>query len=269
MDKHPFSQTVVGYLALGIIACFVGGVGVKWVTDSRSNPPASVSIAATATLRDQAVSPPESGSSMLLTPSSEVRPEPLSHTSQRTPKQVTGAEDHKRDTHETTNRVAQTDQRRLASYLAATHLPSKVEFLVCAETAAKAPMGVFTAALTEHLKTHGKAASGFVFSPEFVTSGAFDSYFVGRGGIDLQAMPVSSMGKKLFLARVSNSVKPGTVAGGLFTASVVVTFSVLSSDDGSAVDGFELRAVGPGTSETDAVAQALGQILELLGQHGY
>jgi hypothetical protein len=130
-------------------------------------------------------------------------------------------------------------------------------------------MGSFTTALTKHLNARGKAASGFVFSPEFVTSGAFDSYFVGRGGPDLQAMPVSSMGEKLFLARVSNSVKPGTAAGGLFTASVVVSFSVLSSNDGNAVDGFELRAVGPGTSETDAVSQALERIVELLGQHGY
>jgi hypothetical protein len=279
MDKPPFSQTVVGALALGVVTWVVGGVALKWVTQSRSAPPATTTIAATATLQDQTVSSPlESRSSMPLTSASNAMPESATLAPQlpsRTPEKVTGAEVEKRKTQEKTNRAAQTqaaswtDQRRRSSYLAATHLPSKVEFLVCAETAARAPMGSFTTALTEHLNARGKAASGFVFSPEFVTSGAFDSYFVGRGGPDLQAMPVSSIGEKLFLARVNNSVKPGTAAGGLFTASVVVSFSVLSSNDGNAVDGFELKAVGPGTSETDAVSQALERILELLGQHGY
>jgi hypothetical protein len=193
----------------------------------------------------------------------------------RTREQVANAQDEKGKTREETDLFARThatsraDQQRRASYLSATHLPSKVEFLVCAETKTRSPMGTFTTALTEHLNARGKAASGFVFSPEFVTSGAFDLFFVGRGGTDLQDMPVSSMGNKLFLVRVNNSVKPGTTVGGLFTASVVVTFSVLSSNDGSAVDGFELRTVGAGTSDTDAVSQALERILDLLSGRGY
>ncbi|HYM61470.1 MAG TPA: hypothetical protein VEZ11_11335 [Thermoanaerobaculia bacterium] len=160
-------------------------------------------------------------------------------------------------------------QQRRRSYLYATHLPNKVELLVCAETAAREPMGTFTTALVRHLKARGKTASGIVFSPEFVTAGGFDLFFAGRGGADLQDMPMSRMGSRLFLARVSNSVKRGTSAAGLFTASVVVTFSILSSDDGSVVDGFELKAAGAGTSETDSVSQGLERILEMLGQHGY
>jgi hypothetical protein len=81
---------------------------------------------------------------------------------------------------------------------------------------------------------------------------------------------VSTMGDKLFLARVNvKSVKPGTSAAGLFTASVVVTFSILASSDGRVVDGFELNDVGAGTSEADAVSTALDRILELLGRRGY
>ena len=91
-----------------------------------------------------------------------------------------------------------------------------------------------------------------------------------RGGADLQDMPVVTMGDRLFLARVNvNSVKPGTSAAGLFSASVIVTFSVLASNDGRIVDGFELNAVGAGTSEADATSTALDRILELLGQRGY
>ena len=79
-----------------------------------------------------------------------------------------------------------------------------------------------------------------------------------------------TMGDRLFLARVNvNSVKPGTSAAGLFSASVIVTFSVLASNDGRIVDGFELNAVGAGTSEADATSTALDRILELLGQRGY
>jgi hypothetical protein len=165
--------------------------------------------------------------------------------------------------------MTSTNYERRLRYLMTTRLPNRVEYLVCAETAAKAPMIAFTTALAEHLKNHGKEASGFVFSPEFVTSGAFDLYFLGRGSFDPQVTPLFTMGEKLLLARVSTSAKRGTVAEGLFTASATVTFSVLSSVDGSAVDGFELQAVGPGTSESDAVANALDRIMDQLGRRGY
>jgi len=278
MDKQPFSQRVVGVLALGVIASVLGGFALKWFDESRSNQPTLISTGATATFHDQTTSPlPESqspaavaASSAPVTASSNTRPHPDSLSRQRSASaNETLTKSERTDPPDPTQAASRSDLQRRAGYLAATHLPNRVEFLVCAETAGKAPMGAFTTALAEHLNKRGRDASGFVFSPEFITSGAFDLYFVGRGGTDLQAMPVSSMGRKLFLARVSNSVKPGTVAGGLFTASIVATFSVLSSDDGSAVDGFELRAVGPGTSETDAVSQALQRILEELGRRGY
>lgn len=270
MEKQPFSQRVVGALALGVIASVLGGAALKWLDDSRSSPPVSIS-AGTATITNQTASaPPEGPLSIPAPSSSNAMPKSASHSLRRS-----AAADAMSMPSEKADRLApaqtapQADQQRRAGYLAATHLPKRVEFLVCAETAAKAPMGAFTTALTEHLSKHGEDASGFVFSPDFVTSGAFDSYFVGRGGSDLQSMPVSSMGRKLFLARVGYSVKPGTVAAGFFTASVIVTFSVLSSEDGSAVDGFELRAVGPGTSETDAISLALQRILDQLEQRGY
>jgi hypothetical protein len=131
-------------------------------------------------------------------------------------------------------------------------------------------MGTFASAMVRHLKGRGKSASSSVFSPAFVTSGAFDSFFGGRGGADLQDMPVSAMGNKLLLARVNvNSVKSGTSVAGLYSASIVVAFSILSANDGSVVDTFELNAVGPGTSESDATAAALDRILEQVSQHGF
>jgi hypothetical protein len=161
-------------------------------------------------------------------------------------------------------------RERRAGYMLARTLPSKVDFLVCAATTSRVPLGTFAAGMVRHLKGRGKSASSSVFSPTFVTSGAFDTFFVGRGGADLNEMPVSSMGNKVVLARVSvNSVKAGTTAAGLYSASIGVAFSVLSANDGSVVETFELSAVGPGTSEADATAAALDRILEQLSQHGF
>ena len=81
---------------------------------------------------------------------------------------------------------------------------------------------------------------------------------------------MSNMGNRLLLARLNvNSVKPGTSATGLYSASIVVAFRVLSANDGSVVEAFELNAVGPGTSEADATAAALDRILEQLSLHGF
>lgn len=275
MDKPPFSQTVVGVVVLGALTWIVGGLALKWVTDSRIVTPSRTSIGAPAQAPGRLFD--DQTQTAAISPS-EMRPASTGDTSTlpvRASGHLSDANYEKRkingerDQPAATQARSQPDHQRRAAYDTATHLPSKVEFLVCAATAARAPMGAFTTALTEHLNARGKAASGFVFSPEFVTAGAFDLFFVGRGGRDLQDMPVSSMGRNIFLARVSNSVKPGTSAAGLFTASVVVAFSVLSSNDGSVVDGFELTAAGAGTSETDAVSRALDRILDLLGHHGY
>ena len=161
------------------------------------------------------------------------------------------------------------DKDRRAGYMLARSLPGKVDFVVCAATAARVPMGTFASAMVRHLKGRGKIASSSVFSPAFVTSGAFDSFFGGRGGSDLQDMPVSSMASRLLLARVNvTSVKAGTSATGLYSASIVVAFSILSASDGAVLEAFELGAVGPGTSETDATTTALDRILEQLSQHG-
>lgn len=278
MDKPPFSQTAVGFVLLGVLTLVVGGLTLKWITDSPMDAPSRVSSGAPAAPNQATGALPRE---QTLTPAispSEIRPTSTGDVStlpDGAPGHRRDANHERREINEESDQPAATrarsnaDHQRRAGYVTAMHLPSKVEFLVCAATAARAPMGMFTTALTEHLNARGKAASGFVFSPEFVTSGAFDLFFVGRGGRDLEDMPVSTMGRNLFLARVSNSVRPGTSASGLFTASVVVGVSVLSSNDGSVVDGFELTATGAGTSETNAVSRALDRILDLLGQHGY
>jgi hypothetical protein len=131
-------------------------------------------------------------------------------------------------------------------------------------------MDSLAAAIVKKLKGKGKTASSFVFSSSFITSGAFDSLFDGRGGSDLQDMKVSAMGNNILLARVTtNFVRPGTSAVGLISASIVGSFRVISAHDGSVVDGFEIEAVGAGTSNDDAKSAALDHILEQLSQHGY
>jgi hypothetical protein len=176
----------------------------------------------------------------------------------------------KRQTEEQRMARIQADNERRASYLLVKSLPSRVEFVVSAETAAKMPMDSLAAAIAKKLKGKGKTASSFVFSSSFITSGAFDSFFDGRGGSDLQDMQVSAMGNNILLARITtNFVRPGASAVGLINASIVGSFRVISAHDGSVIDGFEIEAVGAGTSNDDAKSAALGHILEKLSQHGY
>lgn len=160
--------------------------------------------------------------------------------------------------------------QRRAGYLYARNLPRSVDFIVCAATATRQTMDTFADALVKYLRGKGKTASSIVFSPAFVTDGAFDAFFGGRGGADLRNMQVSTMGSRLILARISiKSVKQGTTVAGLVSASVGVAFSVLSANDGSVVDGFSVNAVGAGTSEAGAISAALDRVLDQLSQHGY
>jgi hypothetical protein len=176
----------------------------------------------------------------------------------------------KRQTEEQRMARIQADNERRASYLLVKSLPSRVEFVVSAETAAKLPMDSLAAAIAKKLKGKGKTASSFVFSSSFITSGEFDSFFDGRGGSDLQNMQVSAMGNNILLARITtNFVRRGATAVGLISASIVGSFRVISAHDGSVVDGFEIEAVGAGTSDDDAKSAALDHILEKLSQHGY
>jgi hypothetical protein len=101
-----------------------------------------------------------------------------------------------------------------------------------------------------------------VFSSSFVTSGTFDSFFDGRGSEDLRDMQLAVVGDKILLARVTtNFVKPSTSAVGLISASILGSFRVISAQDGSVIDGFEIEVVGAGTSEDDAKSAALDLIL--------
>jgi hypothetical protein len=164
----------------------------------------------------------------------------------------------------------QADKERRAGYLLIRSLASKVEFIVSVEAAARTPMDSFAAAIVKNLRGKGRTGSSIIFSPSFISSGEFDSFFDGRGGSDLQDMQVSAIGNNILLARVTtNFVNPGTSAVGLINASIVGSFRVISAHDGSVVDGFEIEAVGAGTSDDDARSAALNHILEQLSQRGY
>jgi hypothetical protein len=166
--------------------------------------------------------------------------------------------------------AARSEEERRASYLSATNLPGRVDFIVCTSGPSKERADALATALVKYLRTRGKTASSVVFSAAFVSGGAFDSFFEGRGGADLLSLPVSTMGKRLFFARIDDFfVKPGTSAEGLVNASGGVTFRILSSSDGSVVDGFYLSAIGAGTSSAGAITGALDNILNQLSQHGY
>lgn len=157
------------------------------------------------------------------------------------------------------------DRERRAGYLATTELPSKVTLIVCAATGTGQPMDGFSEAIASHFEEQGSTATSIVFSPGFVTGGGFDAFFSGLGRTDVQNMPLSRMGERILLARVSvSAVTESLTTAGLVSASVVAGFKILSSSDGSLVDAFQLEAVGPGTSEADATSAALNRILDQL-----
>lgn len=132
-------------------------------------------------------------------------------------------------------------------------------------------MNAFAAEVARSLRTHGKTASASVFSPAFVTTGGFNSFFNGSGGPEIRASPLSTMGNRLLLARVDVSLEAtqGTTVEGLVTARVSATFAVISTKDGSVVDSFELNSVVAGVSKDAATSSALDRILENLGDRGY
>ena len=163
------------------------------------------------------------------------------------------------------------ENARRSSYLNVSSLPSKVEFVVYAASSRGAPMNAFAAEVARSLRTHGKTASASVFSPAFVTTGGFNSFFNGSGGPEIRASPLSTMGNRLLLARVDVSLEAtqGTTVEGLVTARVSATFAVISTKDGSVVDSFELNSVVAGVSKDAATSSALDRILENLGDRGY
>jgi hypothetical protein len=175
-----------------------------------------------------------------------------------------------KQTEERNTAESRAEKERLASYLLTRSLPSGVEFVVSAEMAPKAPMDSLAMAIVSRLRGRGKTASSVVFSSSFITSGAFDSFFDGGGRDDLRKMQFSAIGDQILLARITlNSVRPGKSTVGLISASIVGTFRIISANDGSVIDEFEIEAVGAGTSDDDAKSAAIDRILEQLAKHGY
>lgn len=160
---------------------------------------------------------------------------------------------------------------RRASYLNVSSLPSKVDFVVSAASSGGVPMSTFASELARSLRNRNKSASSSVFSREFVTSGAFDSFFDGGGATIMRAMPLSSMGNRLLLARVDVGLEAtqGTSVEGLVTARVKAAFAILSTRDGSVTEAFELSSVVAGISKDAATSSALDRILEGLAERGY
>jgi len=155
------------------------------------------------------------------------------------------------------------EQTRRANYLLITNLPAKLDFIVCAATATKEPLAVFAAALTKQVQFSGKTASSSVFAPAFITDGGFELFHAGKGCADIQALPLSKMGGKLLLARCDDvSSKASATVPGLVSSTVRISISVLDTSDGRIVEGLQLSAVGPGTSEADAKTAAFDRILE-------
>jgi hypothetical protein len=131
-------------------------------------------------------------------------------------------------------------------------------------------METFAAALADRLKGNGRSATSTLFSKTFVSAGAFDAFFGGQGGPDLEQMSVAKFADKVLFARIDNlSVRPGSSVSGLFTASATVTFRVLSASNGRILDSFEVKATGPGTSEPDAKAAALDRALDQASRRGF
>lgn len=161
------------------------------------------------------------------------------------------------------------DKARRDSYLLSP-LSGKVIYIVCAATITKKPLDDFASGLAKQLKDNGMPASSAVFSPAFTTEGGFENFYSGKGGLDIQAMPLAGMGGKLLLVRCDESAtKSSATVSGLFNVTVKMGFRILGASDGKLLDEFHLTGIGPGTSEMAAEAAALDRILELAREHKF
>jgi hypothetical protein len=109
-----------------------------------------------------------------------------------------------------------------------------------------------------------------VFSPAFVTKGAFELFFNGMGSEDIRAMPLSKMGRKILLARCDDvSVKTSMLSAGLVNSTVRMTFRILDAADGRVLDAFQLTAVGPGADREEAKKTALDRLMEQVSKRSF
>jgi hypothetical protein len=162
------------------------------------------------------------------------------------------------------------DRERRDRYLVARRLPQKVEFVVVVSSESRQYMASLAAEIATELGRQGTLASSIVFSTEFVTSGAFDAFFAGRGAADIREIPLSAMGNRLLLVRVTTSkAAASTSAAGAFNATASAAFSVVSTTDGSVSDAFELSAVGAGVSERSAIQAAHDRLVKQMGQRKF
>lgn len=165
----------------------------------------------------------------------------------------------------------QAEQARRARYLSGVSvLTEKADFIVSAASANNLPLDDFATAWANQLQAKGKKATSAVFSTAFVEEGGFSTFFRGQGSADIQAMQLARQGNRLLLARcdsVAHSVSASLE--GLHSEVVKMSFTVVDSADGRILDGFQLSAIGPGTSEADAKTAAFDRILEQLSKRGF
>ena len=257
-SKSPRSRFLIGAGVLAASA--VVGVLLYPRTKTAETQPLTAPVAVVGQLEKRAATPPVDSQLPVNANPTVTRAPETRASSNSTPARSGEAEPRKSSANE-----------RRASYLNVRTLPSKVEFVVSAATSGRTPMNMFAAAVARNLKGRGKTASDAVFSPEFVTTGGFESFFSGRAAADLREMPLAAMADKIFLASVavSTAATEGTSVTGLTTATARVSVSVISTIDGSAVDSFELTSVAAGASEASATSSVLDRIIVQLGQRGY
>lgn len=159
---------------------------------------------------------------------------------------------------------------RRDSYLLARQLPRKVEFAVIASTDAQQPMEFLASAVASELGRHGTLASSIVFSSKFVTTGAFEATFNGRGASDIREMPLKEIASHVMLVRVrTGAAAPSASVSGAFSTVASATVSVVSTNDGSVRDVFDLSVVGVGASARGATQSAHDRLVKEIGQRKY
>ncbi|OGV64917.1 MAG: hypothetical protein A3K19_03315 [Lentisphaerae bacterium RIFOXYB12_FULL_65_16] len=167
-------------------------------------------------------------------------------------------------------RRVQAEKDRLASYIAVASVPTKLDFVVCAQTSDRAELTEFSSAWVEQLKKRGKTATDSIFSAAFVKTGAMETCMRGQGGTDVKALQLSAIGDKLLFAKCESATHElSTTIADLHSSAVKMSFAVVNAVDGRLVESFQLSATGPGFSEGNAKSAAFGRIIDQLDKRGY
>lgn len=155
------------------------------------------------------------------------------------------------------------ERERLESYLQVTSLQERVEYAVVVLDPEGRALPEFTTKLQNVLEKDGVSLATGIFADAFSKTEAFEVFFSGRGGKDLQAMPVSRFVEKTLLGRYETlETHSSSEVPGLYRTNASLHIHILNPCNGQIMDRMHFKTIGPGADESLSRTSAFNRIVE-------